>query len=253
MHGTLIFIYLLLGGFLGGLAATLVSMASLVTYPILLSIGIPPVFANTTDDAAFIWNGLGSTMAATKQLKGHYKKAIGFSILAIIGSAIGCLLLLHFPAKVFEKVVPFCLLLSGILVLVAGNGKFKIHNHAGKFAKFMSLLAIMVTGLYGGYFGAASGVLMLAILEFVMDDDFLTVNAVRNIVNCASDGTAFVIYAFASKIYWLQAIPLAIGILIGSYVGVKLLGKIPEMLIKVVTAILAFGQAGYFFYTAFIK
>ena len=111
----------------------------------------------------------------------------------------------------------------------------------------------MVTGLYGGYFGAASGVLMLAILEFVMDDDFLTVNAVRNIVNCASDGTAFVIYAFASKIYWLQAIPLAIGILIGSYVGVKLLGKIPEMLIKVVTAILAFGQAGYFFYTAFIK
>ena len=79
-----LFVYLILGGTLGGLLSTIASMASLATYPILLSVGIPPVYANTTNDAALIWTGVGSTASSLKELKGHWKEVSFYSILQLL-------------------------------------------------------------------------------------------------------------------------------------------------------------------------
>ena len=89
-----LFVYLILGGILGGLLSTIASMASLATYPILLSVGIPPVYANTTNDAALIWTGVGSTASSLKELKGYWKEVSFYSIFTIVGSALG-LSLIH--------------------------------------------------------------------------------------------------------------------------------------------------------------
>lgn len=253
MHYFFLFLYLLLGGVLGGLCASMASMASLATYPFLLSVGVPPVFANTTNDAALIWNGVGSTAASRKELHGHWKKVTIYSAITVAGSIIGCLLLINFPAKVFAKVVPFCIAFSGILVLFSGKAGLKDSNSLGPVFKVLSWLALIITGIYAGYFGAASGVLMLAILSFITNDDFLTINAMKNIAGAMGNLVALIIYIFTERIYWLDVVPLAIGCLIGSYLGQRLLGHIPARLVRIVICILALGQAAYYAYTAYFK
>lgn len=253
MHYFLLFFYLLLGGVLGGLCASMASMASLATYPFLLSVGIPPVFANTTNDAALIWNGVGSTLASRKELRGHWKKVTIYSVIIIIGSIIGCLLLIKFPAKVFAKVVPFCIAFSGILVLISGKTNSKDISTLSPGIKFLAWTAMLITGIYTGYFGAAAGVMMLAILSFITNDDFVTINAMKNISSSFGNLVALIIYIFTEQIYWLDVVPLAVGCLIGSYIGQRLLGHIPAKLVRIVICLLALGQACYYAYTAYFK
>lgn len=100
-------IFLLLGGVGGGLLSSIASMASLASYPVLLAVGIPPVYANVTNDAALIWTSIGSTISSIKELKGHWKETWFFTIFTVLGSIVGCMLLLSFPSSVFEKAVPF--------------------------------------------------------------------------------------------------------------------------------------------------
>lgn len=246
------FSYLLFGGILGGLLSTIASMASLATYPVLLLVGIPPVYANTTNDAALIWGGVGSTFASLKELSGHWKKVWFYSIFTIIGSAIGCLLLINFPGKVFEKIVPFCIAFSGITILFSGRVNLSVQDDAShSWIKIVSLICLLITGMYAGYFGAASGVLMLVILNFITNDNFLTVNAMKNLIGGLSNLVALIIYIFTEKIYWSAAIPLAIGVLIGSFLGPKIMRHIPVKIIRITITILALLQAGYFAYTAY--
>ena len=96
-------IFLLLGGVAGGLLSSVASMASLASYPVLLAVGIPPVFANVTNDAALIWTSIGSTVSSTKELKGHWKQVWFYTIFTVVGSILGCILLLSFPPKIFPE------------------------------------------------------------------------------------------------------------------------------------------------------
>ncbi len=253
MHYFILFLYLLLGGILGGIFSSMASMASLASYPFLLSIGIPPIFANTTNDAALIFNGVGSTLASRKELRGHWRKVAFYSVLTVVGSIIGCLLLINFPGKVFEKVVPFCIALSGILVLFSGRKGLKNSSSMGTTFKILAWIALIITGIYGGYFGAAAGVMMLAFISFTSNDDFVTVNAMKNIVASLSNLVALIIYIFTERIYWLDAIPLAVGCLLGSYLGQRLIGRIPAKLVRIVICLSALGQACYYAYTAYFK
>ena len=155
-----LFVYLILGGILGGLLSTIASMASLATYPILLSVGIPPVYANTTNNAALIWTGVGSTASSLKELKGYWKEVSFYSIFTIVGSALGCMLLIQFPGKIFEKIVPFCIAFSGLMILFSGEIHLEKDGN-NRLLQIISLLCLVITGIYAGYFGAASGVLCL--------------------------------------------------------------------------------------------
>lgn len=107
LHLIGIIIYVILGGIVAGVLSSAASFASLASYPLLLSLGIPPVYANVTNDAALIWNSLGAILSSGRELHGHWKQVSYYAIFTVVGSIIGCFLLLSFPAKVFEKVVPF--------------------------------------------------------------------------------------------------------------------------------------------------
>lgn len=254
MNSTLLFIYLIFGGILGGLLSTIASMASLATYPVLLSVGIPPVFANTTNDAALIWTGVGSTLSSLRELKGKWRRVGFYAVFTIIGSALGCFLLIQFPGKIFEKIVPFCIGFSGLMILFSGKTHLAHGNEKPKFwIQLVALISLIIAGAYAGYFGAASGVLMLVILNFITDDEFLTVNAMKNIIGALSNLVALIIYMFTEKIYWAAAVPLAIGALIGSYFGPMIMRHIPVKIIRIGIAVLALIQAGYFAYTAYLK
>lgn len=253
MHYFLLFIYLIFGGILGGLFATMASMASLATYPFLLSVSIPPVYANTTNDAALIWSGISAAISSRRELKGHWRELFFYALFSATGSAIGCFLLINFSAKTFEKVVPFCIAFSGIMVLVSDKLRIKNKKQLPIIIKILLFLIIIVYGIYNGYFGAAAGVMLLAVLNIITDYNFYTYNAMKNIIAPLNNSIALLIYIFTEKIYWLDAIPLAIGMFIGAYIGPILLKHLPVKKIKIGIAVLAFIQAAYYAYTAYFK
>lgn len=160
------------------------------------------------------------------------------------------MLLIQFPGKIFEKIVPFCIAFSGLMILFSGEIYLEKDGN-NRLLQIISLLCLVITGIYAGYFGAASGVLMLVILNAISDDDFLTVNAMKNIIGALSNLVALIIYMFIAKIYWDSAIPLAIGALIGSYFGPQIMRHIPVKVIRLGIAVLALIQAAYFAYTAY--
>ena len=151
-------IFLLLGGVGGGLLSSIASMASLASYPVLLAVGIPPVYANVTNDAALIWTSIGSTISSTKELKGHWKETWFFTIFTVLGSIVGCMLLLSFPSSVFEKAVPFFITFSGIMILVSEKHNTLNTEKQPTWLRIVYLCTLLIMGAYTGYFGAAGGV-----------------------------------------------------------------------------------------------
>lgn len=243
--------YLLVGGFFAGLSSSMASFASLISYPVLLSVGIPPVFANVTNDVAIIANSAGATVASTKELHGRWRTVAALSACTIVGSVIGAVLLLAFPAGIFEKAVPFFIALAGVMILVSGRHRGTAGPApAWKKALFSALLVVM--GIYEAYFGAAGGVVVLVILTYVIGGEFVVINAVRNVICGPADLVALIIYSFFSRVYWIDAIPMAIGMFLGGLVGPVLLRHIPADVMRRVIATLAFVQAGFFFWQAYL-
>lgn len=247
--GTLL--YLLLGGVVAGILASAASFASLASYPLLLSVGVAPVYANVTNDAALIWNSLGSVFSSGRELHGHWRQVGIYGLFTVVGSAIGCFLLLAFPGKVFERVVPFFILIAGGMILISGKHVPNLKQEKPVWLKALYLFLLVVVGAYAGYFGAASGIVILVLLTYLTEENFLVSNAIKNAVCGLTNLVALIIYSFTSKIYWWDAIPMAIGMFIGGYLGPIVLRYIPAKIMRWVIAILALIQALIFFKQAY--
>lgn len=248
------FLYLVMGGVLSGILSSAASFASLASYPLLLSVGIPPVFANVTNDAALIWNVPGVVLSSIRELHGHWRLVRFYSLFTMAGAAIGCCLLLNFPSSVFEKVVPFFILSAGILIYHTSQRQpAEQSQRAAGGKKLLYVILLLVNGVYGGYFGAASGIITLVILTYLTNKDFAVVNAIKNVVGGVANLTALVIYMFASKIYWEAAIPMAMGMFVGGYLGPKIVRRVPQKTMERFIALLAVVQSAYFFWQAYLK
>lgn len=252
LHLIGIIIYVILGGVAAGALASAASFASLASYPLLLSLGIPPVYANVTNDAALIWNSIGAILSSRRELHGQWKKVGYYAVFTVIGSLIGCFLLLSFPGKVFEKVVPFFILFAGAMIIISGRKETQIQENLPLWKKLFFTIMLVLVGIYAGYFGAASGVVVLVLLTYLNSSNFLVTNAIKNAVCGLANLAALIIYAFTSHIYWLYVIPLAIGMFIGGYLGPVILRHVPVKIIRWFIAILSIIQAGIYFYQAYV-
>lgn len=254
------FVFLLGAGILAGLLSSVAGLASLASYPALLAIGVPPVIANVTNTAALVFTGIGSAMSSRKELKGQGPTLIRLIILVCIGSIFGSAVLLLAPASSFQKVVPFFIASSGVLLLISGKKKPPSDlaqasgpRAASRSQRALAIAGIVFVGAYSGYFGAAAGVIMLAILAVVTTERFAVYNAMRNVTGFASNAIAAVIYAFTSHIQWLMVIPLGIGLYVGGYIGPIIVRHVPVELLRWLIALAAFGLAGYLFWQAFMQ
>lgn len=250
-----VFVFLIIAGVLGGLLASIAGLASLVSYPALLLIGIPPVVANVTNTAGLVLSGIGATVSSTKELRGEGKTVAGLVALALSGGILESVLLLVEPASTFEHVVPFFILISGILLLVSGRqaarkpiAALRDQNKWGVAAK---ALGIFLVGAYTGYFGAAGGVILLAILTLTLPQRFAVLNAFKNVMAFMANAVATVIYAARGKVDWLLVIPLGLGFLVGGYCGPVVVRHAPVKLLRTLIAFGAFGLAAYLFVKAY--
>ncbi|VDK14709.1 hypothetical protein OAL24_01457 [Oenococcus sicerae] len=233
-------------GILAGVLSSVTGLASLVSYPTLLAIGVPPVFADVTNTAALVLTGLGSSISSQKELKNHKKELLKILPLTIVGSIFGAVILLIEPASSFTHIVPFFILFAGLLLLFPARKERKemadqpLKNANGKVSAILKKIAyataIFLVGAYGGYFGAAAGVIMLAIFSITSKSRFPVYNALKNVSLGFANLVATIIYMFKSHIYWLLVIPLGAGLFLGGYIGPKIVRLLPEKILKIVVA-----------------
>lgn len=229
---------LLVAGVLGGLTGSVAGLASVATYPALLLVGLPPVTANVTNTVALVFNGIGSVLGSRPELRGQGAWLRRILPAAALGGVAGAVLLLSTPSEGFERVVPVLLGASSLLILVprrAAAAADGVRPHAGGW----ETAAIFAICIYGGYFGAAAGVLLLALLLSTGSAALAHANAGKNVILGVANSVAALLFAVVASVNWAAVVPLGLGCLLGSRLGPLVVRRAPAGVMR-----LLIGAAG---------
>ncbi|MFY1049818.1 sulfite exporter TauE/SafE family protein [Apilactobacillus sp. 1-1-2] len=251
-------------GIVAGILGTVTGLSSLVSYPALLYFaGLPAVSANVVNKASLMFNAVGSCISSTRELRGHWKELFKIMVIIFFGGITGAILLTALPSSSFTHIVPFFIAFGGLMILLPDKkevnenteGALNFNPVAKKDTPWTWLknIAIIVLtyliGAYSGYFGAASGILLLVLLTRTTYNEYTVSNAIRNVAMGAANIVATVYYSLFSHVVWILVLPLGIGFFIGGYIGPKIVRVLPVKFIKIATGILALILA----YTQFVS
>jgi uncharacterized membrane protein YfcA len=238
-------IILLAAAFVGGGINSVAGGGSFLTFPALLLAGVPAIPANATNNTA-MWLGVIASARGYREEIRTYRKVVGPAIaISVIGSAAGAVLLLHTPAKIFERMIPWLLLFATVVFaispLVTRSRKPKdVHSP-------WQLAAQLCVALYGGYFGAGMGIMMLAILTFSALPDMNAMNGVKNLLSITINGVAVVPFVIAGVIDWRIALLMAVFSMAGGYFGARFFRRVPSHVTRWIVLGIGAGMSAYFF------
>jgi uncharacterized membrane protein YfcA len=224
-------------GVLGGLTGSIAGLASVATYPALLLVGLPPVTANVTNTVALVFNGIGSVWGSRPELAGQGAWIKRIAPAAAVGGAVGATLLLSTPAEGFERIVPILLGLASVAILLpsASRQEARVAHHQRHTVKVrLEVAAIFLICIYGGYFGAAAGVLLLALLLRAGGATLAHANAGKNVILGVANGVAALIFAFFAPVNWPAVLAVGIGCLVGSRLGPIVVRHAPTTPLRIV-------------------
>ena len=220
----------------GGLCGSIAGLASLTTYPALLLIGLPPVAANVTNTVALVFNGVGSVSASLPELRGQRSALIRLIPAALLGGAAGAALLLTIPAEGFEKAVPLLLAASAVLIALPQR-EHVADGPPSVTRRVVESLCVLAICVYGGFFGAAAGVLMLAFFLRMGSEALAIANATKNVVLGVANGVAALVFAVVADVHWLAVVPLGLGCLLGSRLGPAIVRRAPARPVRLTIAV----------------
>ncbi|TCP49992.1 hypothetical protein EV191_10878 [Tamaricihabitans halophyticus] len=233
-------------GLAAGLAGSMAGLASLFSYPALLAVGLPPITANVTNTVALFSTTVGAAVGSRRELKAQGRRLLRLLPLAGVGGAGGAALLLNTPAQTFELIVPWLIALGSVLLLANGPIRRAADRRAvyrGPPSALPLAVAVFLVGIYGGYFGAGAGVLMLAVLSVSATEPLAVTNAVKNMATGAANLTAAVAYCFLVPMHWAAVGFLAAGSVVGSWLGPTIVRRLPERPLRVTIALAGLGLA----------
>jgi uncharacterized membrane protein YfcA len=233
---------LLAAGLAAGTVNAVAGGGSLVTFPTLVAIGLPPVAANVSNSVAVFPGYLASVFGSRADLVGQRSRLRGLIPTAIVGTGIGCLLLLVTPARTFELIVPFLVLAAaGMLAFQERLRGLVGHPHdMSPRRQAVALHAMVGLGsVYGGYFGAALGVMLVAALALVLAERLTVVNALKNVFSAVVGLVTVVVFALFGPVNWATVAVLTPATLIGGYLGARLARRLPARVLRAV--IVTFG------------
>ena len=212
---------LVAAGLGAGLVGSVAGLASLVSYPALLAAGLPPLAANVTNTVALTANGVGAAAGSAPELRGQWPRVARLAVLMAAGGAAGAALLLVLPAASFERVVPVLVAAAAALLLAQpALRRAAARRHPDPVrARRTRALGVLGSATYGGYFGAAAGVVLLAVLQATTDDSLARSNAHKNVLLGVSNGVAAVGFAVLAPVDWGAAAAMAVGVVVGGRIG----------------------------------
>ena len=230
---TVTVVFELLGaGVLAGVASTVASLASVVSYPVLLALGLPPVSANVTNTVALVFTGAGAAAGSRRELAGQGLRLRRLGLVTVLGGTAGAALLLLTPAAAFQEVAPVLIGAASVLLIVQPMITGLTARPDGERSRLMHA-AVFAVAVYVGYFGAAGGVMMLAVLTAMLDQPLARINAVKNVVSGLANAAAAVGFAIFGPVRWAAAAPLAAGFLLGGWNGPALVRRLPARPLRV--------------------
>ena len=236
-------VLLVAAGALAGAAGSAGGITSLISYPALLAVGIPPLPANVTQAIAFVACMPGSALASQPELRGQWPWIRRWAVVAAAGGAAGAALLLCTPGHVFGRIVPFLLAFASVALLLQPRISTWREGRLGDSDRYLLPCGLFAVSVYDGYFGAGAGIMVLALLLLLVDQDLLRANALKNVFLGVSDTVAAVGLALFGPVHWTAALPLAVGLLGGSLVGPSATRRIPPNLLRVLVACAGMGLA----------
>jgi uncharacterized protein len=232
----------LVTGLGAGVLSSTVGVASLLSFPVLVALGLPPVVANVSNTLGMIPAGLGGVVGYREEVREGGRLSVVIVVVCAAGAVLGAALLLGLPPGVFEAIVPFLILFTCLLVgvqprIAAWLRARHERQHGEELAerRHMSPATTFfatVTGVYGGYFGAGAGVMMVAVLGLGTDLELRVVNGLKTLSLMVGNIVAGLIFVVVADPRWDVAAVLAAGSLVGGYVGARIGRKLPDAVFR---------------------
>lgn len=220
-----------------GAVNALAGGGTLISFPVLVAVGVPPVVANVTNAVALCPGYFGATIAQLPNLKGQRAQLLLLVPVAILGGLAGGMILLRTGERMFTALVPWMILLASLLLAVQEPLKKFVSRRLSnpmhkRHTMVLSALPIAAAAVYGGFFSAGMSVLLLAVLGLTLDDTLTRLNALKQVLAFSVNIAAAVFFLFSDKVMWSAAAVMAVGALIGGALGGKLAGKLPPAVLR---------------------
>ncbi len=231
-------IAILVAGVWAGTINTVVGSGTLITFPVLLAFGVSPVTANVSNTIGLVPGSLSGAWGYRAELAGQRSRIVHWGIPAVLGATAGAVLLLVLPSSAFDAIVPVLIALGVLLVVLGPRISARVAAraeasgglaHHGAPWVWPSMAGV---GVYGGYFGAAQGVLLLAILGIGVDDTLQRHNAVKNVLSAVINGTAALIFMMVADVDWAIAGLIGVGAIIGGQLGAHVARRLPPVVFR---------------------
>jgi uncharacterized membrane protein YfcA len=219
-------------GIVAGTINTVVGSGTLFTFPVLLGFGYPPVVANVSNTVGLVPGSATGALGYREELAGQRHRLVPLAGASLTGGVIGAVLLLSLPASAFKAIVPVFIALALVLIVFQPRlsrmlAAHRPHGTRRERAGPVPMLGVLAGGIYGGYFGAAQGILLLAILGVALPQDLQRTNALKNVLAGLVNGVAGVVFVFAAHVAWGPAVIIALASIVGAQLGARYGRRLP--------------------------
>src|SRR5574338_129544 len=245
------FVIIAIAAFAAGAVNALAGGGTLISFPMLVAVGIPPVASNVTNTVALVPGYLGATLAQMNELKKQKKRVLIYVPAAILGGIAGGLLLLNIGESTFETLIPYLILFASLLLALSDPLRNWVNRRLGKgkIESYMvwTVIPIFLAAIYGGYFGAGLSVIILAVLGLMLSDSITVLNALKQILSFSVNVAAAVFFLFSDEVVWPAAAVMAVFSLIGGAIGGRLAGRIKPSVLRMIVVIIGIVVAVIYF------
>src|ERR1700676_3900594 len=227
-------------GLAAGAINTLVGSGTLITFPVLLGFGYAPVTANVSNTIGLVPGSVSGAVGYRRELAGQGRRAVRLGAMSLLGGVTGAVLLLVLPAAAFKAVVPVFIALAVALTLLQPRlNRWLVRRKIdlGHRRSILTPLAVYVTGVYGGYFGAAQGILLLGILGVALTQDLQRTNALKNVLAGTVNGVAGAYFIVAAHVEWGPAAIIAGASIVGAQLGARYGRRLPPPALRAIIVV----------------
>jgi uncharacterized membrane protein YfcA len=223
-----------------GTINTIVGSGTLITFPVLLAVGLPPVTANVSNSLGLVPGSVSGAIGYRRELTGQRRRVLRFGVTAVVGGLVGAALLITLPSEAFNTVVPILIALAVVLVALQPWLTRAIQRHRernGTEARPdggpVLLAGLLLASAYGGYFGAAQGVLYLSLMGLLLQENLQRINAVKNVLAAVVNGVAALFFLFVADFNWIAVLLIAGGSALGGVLGATVGRRLPPTALRV--------------------